>query len=124
MKTRTLIIGVLSAFVAPAMAATFVAAYVNPQAPGPAAPGGAQAPTAAPGLYVQVIDGAVSLSNKGGSQPISAGQFGYTASPATPTVIMPKNPAVQFAPPPTFATSTGPNASTAAKSSGVDCEVR
>jgi hypothetical protein len=124
MKTRSLIIVVLSAFAAPAMAATFVAQYVNPQTPSPAAPGGAQVPTTAPGLYVQVIDGAISLSNKGGSQQFVAGQFGYTASPMAVPVLLPKNPAVQFTPPPTFANSKTSTASTAAKSNSVDCEVR
>ena len=127
MKTRTLIIVVLSAFAAPAMATTFIAQYVSPTTPSPAAPGGPQAPTLMPGLYLQVIDGAISVSNRGGTQQFSAGQFGYTASPMAVPVLLPKNPGMQFTPPPTFSASNTPNTlhtSPAATSNSVDCEVR
>lgn len=55
-----------------------------------------------PGLYVQVIDGLINLTNQGGSQNFSAGQFGFTGSFTQPPVIMPSNPGLQFTPPPTF----------------------
>lgn len=87
----------------------------------PKAPGAT--PGLAPGLYVSVIDGAINLSNKGGSANFSAGQFGYTASVTKPPVVVPSNPGIQFAPPPSFSQS-----STAKSSSGkagtIDCEVR
>jgi hypothetical protein len=79
----------------------------------------------APGLYVQVIDGIINLSNKGGSQNFSAGQFGFTASFVQPPVVVPNNPGIQFTPPPTFSSSTisGAN-SNGSKAKTVDCEVR
>ncbi len=87
-------------------------------------PGGA--PTLTPGLYVQVIDGLINVSNAGGSQSFAAGQFGFTPSPTQPPVILPKNPGLQFTPPPVFnpATPTASTASTPSKSNTVDCEVR
>jgi len=78
-----------------------------------------------PGLYVHVIDGAINLSNKGGSQSFAAGQFGYTANMMQPPVVVPKNPGIQFTPPPAFSSSAVPsNASSANKPKTVDCEVR
>lgn len=82
-------------------------------------------PNLAPGLYVHVIDGLINLSNKGGSQQFAAGQFGYTANPIQAPVIVPKNPALQFTPPPAFSQSTGtPTSNGATKSNTIDCEVR
>lgn len=81
----------------------------------------------APGLYVQVIDGMISLSNGGGVQQFAAGQFGFTANFQQPPVVVPANPGIQFSPPPSFQASTSPVGS-GSKSSGsmgaVDCEVR
>jgi hypothetical protein len=79
----------------------------------------------APGLYVQVLDGMVHLSNTGGSLNFAAGQFGYVPGQQMPPVILPSNPGMQFNPPPVFntQTSSGPqNTSTPGK--GVDCVVR
>lgn len=83
----------------------------------------------APGLYVSVIDGVINLSNRGGSQNFSAGQFGYTASFTRPPVIVPSNPGIQFTPPPAFSSSAGPQggsggSSGSGKQGGGDCEVR
>ncbi|CAN7665423.1 FecR family protein [Duganella sp. LjRoot269] len=82
-------------------------------------------PVLPPGLYVQVIDGLINVSNRGGTQNFAAGQFGFTPNPIQPPVIVPKNPGLLFtppqafsAPPPTSGTSTPP------KSNAVDCEVR
>lgn len=78
-----------------------------------------------PGLYVQVLDGAIHLTNGGGTQNFTAGQFGYTASFQQPPVILPTNPGMQFTPPPAFSSTTGPQGSTASSKPGnVDCEVR
>jgi hypothetical protein len=52
-----------------------------------------------PGLYVQVIDGQILLSNLGGSQFFSAGQFGFVSSPTQSPVILPQNPGIIFNPP-------------------------
>ena len=96
-----------------------------------AAPGGGGAPvpmpatTMQPGLYVQVIDGLINVSNRGGSTNFSAGQFGYTASVKQPPVVLPANPGIQFTPPPAFNQSTGPGATqSGSKAAAVDCEVR
>ncbi|WP_420476592.1 FecR family protein [Noviherbaspirillum sp. ST9] len=94
------------------------------QVPGqPPAPGSGGL---APGLYVQVLDGMIHLTNQGGTQNFSAGQFGYTASFQQPPVILPNNPGIKFAPPPAFNTSSGPQGGTgnASGSNAVDCEVR
>lgn len=78
----------------------------------------------APGLYVQVLDGMIHLTNGGGSQSFTAGQFGYTASFVQPPVVLPANPGIQFTPPPTFSSSTTPSNTSSGKSATVDCEVR
>lgn len=106
-----------------------LAAPVKPlqlaQAPNPV--NGPNASGLQPGLYVQVIDGMINLSNRGGSQNFSAGQFGYTASIIKPPVVIPANPGLQFTPPPAFSSSqSGPGSagSTSTKSKDVDCIVR
>jgi hypothetical protein len=86
------------------------------------------APNAAglnPGLYVQVLDGAIHVTNGGGTQNFTAGQFGFTPSFQQPPVILPTNPGMQFTPPPSFSSTTGSQGGTsAAKPGGVDCQVR
>ncbi|RJF99221.1 FecR family protein [Noviherbaspirillum saxi] len=89
----------------------------------------AQAPDGgrAPGLYVQVLDGVIHLSNRGGSQSFSAGQFGFSPSRLLPPVLLPNNPGIRFSPPPAFSSSTGPQTGSGGNltnSSNVDCEVR
>ena len=79
-----------------------------------------------PGLYVNVIDGMINVSNAGGALNFSAGQFGYTRSLVMPPVMVPNNPGIKFTPPPAFTSSTttsSPGAN-APKSAAVDCEVR
>lgn len=78
----------------------------------------------APGLYVQVLDGSVSVSNPAGTTSFSAGQFGYTPSATTPPIVLPSNSAVQFTPPPAFSASTPALASAPQKTGDIDCEVR
>lgn len=91
---------------------------MTPSVPG--SPGGM-----APGLYVQVIDGLINLTNKGGTANFAAGQFGFTPSFQTPPVILPQNPGLKFNPPPAFNVSMPPStANTLPKSNTVDCEVR
>jgi hypothetical protein len=79
-----------------------------------------------PGLYVQVLDGMIHLTNGGGSQSFTAGQFGYTASFIQPPVVLPANPGMQFTPPPSFSSSSAanPNTSGSGAAKTVDCEVR
>lgn len=75
------------------------------------------------GLYVSVIDGAINLSNKGGSQSFTAGQFGYTANLTKPPIVVPANPGLKFTPPPTFSSNSGQTGS-GSKAAAIDCEVR
>jgi hypothetical protein len=78
-----------------------------------------------PGLYVQVLDGAIHLTNGGGTQNFTAGQFGFTPGFQQPPVILPTNPGMQFTPPPSFSSSTGSQGGTgSAKPGDVDCIVR
>ena len=120
----------------------FIVQYVPPFAPAPpSAPALAAPPAAttsaplpaakppgapAPGLYVQVTDGLIVLTNPTGQQPVPAGQFGYVPSLVAPPVIVPPNPATQFAPPPVFNSSTGPavGVSVNEKANEVNCIVR
>jgi len=84
-------------------------------------------PTAArpPGLYVQVLDGLIHVTNPSGTSNFSTGQFGFTPNLRVPPAPLPANPGIQFAPPPAFNQSTGPSSSTGpSKSNTVDCEVR
>ena len=55
-----------------------------------------------PGLYVQVLDGMIHISDDSSAQNFSAGQFGYTSSFQPPPVILPTNSGIQFTPPPAF----------------------
>lgn len=101
-------------------------AQVNIPLPAGAAPRpGTQSPLP-PGLYVQVIDGLINVTNRGGTANFSAGQFGFTPTPMQPPTVIPKNPALQFTLPPAFGLppplTTG--TSTAPRSNSVDCEVR
>ena len=118
LKTPTATIGIRGT--------TFIAQYVGAGAAAPtrSAPG-MTAPSLPSGLYVSVLDGAIVMSNPGGSMNFSAGQFGYTANTMQQPVMIPANPGIKFTPPPVFSMSTGPQASTGlAKPQAVDCEVR
>lgn len=112
---------------------TFIAHYVPPLPQGsPVPPGlppqgaGSPAPSLPPGLHLNVTDGAIIVTNNGGSLGFQAGQFGYVPNVNQPPVIVPNNPNLQFVPPPVFSnTSSGPNgSSTTGNGNAVDCEVR
>jgi len=92
------------------------------QAPGVPGAGSSRAP----GLYVQVLDGMIHLTNQGGSQNFAAGQFGYTPSFSQPPVVLPSNPGIKFTPPPAFNTSQGsqPGPGATGGNDAVDCVVR
>jgi hypothetical protein len=82
-------------------------------------------PTLAPGLYVSVIDGAITLANKGGATTFAAGQFGFTPSFTTPPAPLPRAPVLLFVPPVAFLPSTASNgAATGTKPAAIDCVVR
>jgi hypothetical protein len=80
--------------------------------------------TRAPGLYVQVLDGLIHVTNPSGASNFSSGQFGYTPNFRTPPVILPVNPGMQFTPPPVFNQMVAPTSGTSPKSGTVDCVVR
>lgn len=103
------------------VATTFIQQYV----PAGGVPPNSGSGVLPPGLYVHVLDGALFMSNTGGTQNFSAGQFGFTPSFSQPPVMLPVNPGIRFSPPPTFSSSApGSTGSTAAKSGDIDCIVR
>jgi FecR-like protein len=86
---------------------------------------GASSGGRSPGLYVQVLDGMIHLTNGGGTQNFTAGQFGFTPGFKQPPVILPTNPGMQFTPPPSFSSTIGASGGTTAPKSGdVNCQVR
>ncbi|TFW18095.1 iron dicitrate transport regulator FecR [Massilia arenosa] len=97
---------------------------VNPAPPGGTAP--TAPPPLAPGLHLSVTDGAIVVTNNGGSLGFQAGQFGYVPSVSQPPIIVPSNPNIQFVPPPSFNSgSGGPTASNGpGQGQAVDCIVR
>ena len=80
--------------------------------------------TRAPGLYVQVLDGLIHITNPTGTSNFSAGQFGFTPSIRTPPTIIPTNPGIVFQPPPVFSASSASSGSGSGRSTTVDCVVR
>lgn len=113
MKNFLFLITLLPACVAPAAAQASIPSMPTPQAARP------------PGLYVQVLDGLIHVTNPAGTQNFSAGQFGFTPSFTQPPVLVPTNPGLQFTPPPIFkSASAAPGSSGAPKTTTVDCEVR
>ncbi len=106
---------------------TFIAQWVPPQVGEAMPPLTPAAPVLAPGLHLSVTEGAIVVTNNGGSLGFQAGQFGYVPGVDQPPVIVPQNPGLQFAPPPSFSGGgTGPQApgGGAAEKQGVDCIVR
>ncbi|MES2318512.1 MAG: FecR family protein [Pseudomonadota bacterium] len=103
---------------------TFVAQYVGTAPVKPGVPGAPTLPGLAPGLHVVVMDGMIVMSNGGGSQLFSAGQFGYVPSNLVPPVIVPANPGLKFTPPPTFIQILAPGNVNTVKPTEVECEVR
>lgn len=113
---------------------TFIAQFVPPPEAGaalPMTPPGE--PALAPGLHLQVTDGAIIVTNNGGSQGFQAGQFGFVPGLNQPPIIVPSNPGMQFTPPPSFGGigngAPGQGGPLAANGSGqdgpgVDCVVR
>jgi len=114
---------------APVIAAPRVMLAYSGEAPKPLWQLAQNVPTSsngmAPGLYVQVLDGMINVSNGGGSQNFTAGQFGFTPSFQQPPVILPNNPGLEFTPPPTFSnTGGGGGDGNGGKPGDVDCVVR
>lgn len=77
------------------------------------------------GLYVQVLDGMVHVSNSAGTQDFSKGQFGYVSSMVRPPLILPANPGIQFLPPPSVPVAQAAGgANNHSSPSATNCEVR
>jgi hypothetical protein len=75
------------------------------------------------GLHVDVVQGAIVLTNPGGTQLFQAGQFGFTPSMQVPPIIVPVNPGIKFTPPPSFSTPVSPSQQSTS-GQAVDCVVR
>lgn len=94
----------------------------------PATAQGVSPPSAnPPGLYVQVLDGMITVSNPSGVMNVGAGQFGLTSNVNRPPVLVPANPGIPFTPPVSFTYVAGtspPGTGAGSKSNNVDCEVR
>ena len=58
------------------------------------------APTSSPQLFVNVADGTIVVTNAGGTQQFTAGQFGFVPGLNQPPIILPQNPGIQFSLPP------------------------
>ena len=79
------------------------------------------------GLYVDVADGKIVVTNRGGSQTLGAGQYGHVPSATAPPVILPKNPGISTFTPPSSVSgpSKGPSPPTGGEQGKKDdCEVR
>jgi hypothetical protein len=59
------------------------------------------------GLYVDVSQGSVVVSNAVGSQQLDAGQFGYVQNLNSKPIVLPADPGVKFTPPPAFNSKGG-----------------
>ena len=108
---------------------TFIATVIPPGSLSLPAPGPGPVPASqprVPGLYVQVLDGLIHVTNPAGAQNFSAGQFGFTPNFRQPPVPLPVNPGIPFTPPPVFSSSSpGPSsAAGGSKPATVDCVVR
>jgi hypothetical protein len=117
LKTPTATIGIRGT--------TFIVQYVAPAEPARADMPGAP-PALPPGLHLSVTDGAIIVTNHGGALGFQAGQFGYVPSIDQPPVILPQNPGLQFAPPPSFEAGIGlaGGPGGAGPENAVDCVVR
>lgn len=75
------------------------------------------------GLYVDVVSGAIVVTNGGGSQQYMSGQFGYVPGPQVAPVILPPSQGVQVTMPPSISSNTG-NGSGVGSSKGNTCTVQ
>lgn len=136
MKKSLFLLALLPALAAPAWAQKMFidsvgAGGYSPPLPPMAASQSAMLPTVPPtlphGVYVHVIDGQINLLNAAGQQQVLPGQFGFTASPGSPPVMLAANPGMQFSQPPAFTTSSPVVAAANTNgfnAQGVDCTVR
>ena len=76
------------------------------------------------GLHIDVANGAIVVSNAGGTQNYAAGQFGYVASIQFPPIIVPPAQGFQVTMPPSISANAAHGQSPAGGSGAVNCEVR
>lgn len=114
------------AFVLPAAPALAQAQLPRLAAPAPIPMPATPPPqSGSPGLYLQVMDGAIIVTNAGGSHAFAPGQFGLVPNMNQPPIVVPNNPGIQFTPPPMFNSGGGPAGPTGPTgSNSVDCVVR
>ena len=80
------------------------------------------------GLYLEVINGTVVITNDDGiksSLLVSTGQYAYVYNSATPPVVLPLRPNIPFSPPPSLKdSSTGSKENQSKSSSPTECQVK
>ena len=76
----------------------------------------------ADGLHVDVVDGAITLTNKAGQQILAAGQFGYVRDLNTAPIVVPPGQGIQVTMPPSISRNAG-SGKTIGKSSDLECPV-
>ena len=59
------------------------------------------------GLHIDVVDGAIVVSNGAGTQSFASGQFGFVSGPSTPPVVVPPQQGVQVTMPPAISQNQG-----------------
>lgn len=64
--------------------------------------GGSCGADIADGLYIDVKNGAVEVTNTAGTQQVNAGQFSYVQNQNSPPAILQKSPRIKFMPPAEF----------------------
>jgi len=74
------------------------------------------------GLHVDVVDGAITLTNKAGQQVLTAGQFGFVRDANTAPVIVPPGRGIQVTMPPSISRNAG-GGKTIGTSSNFECPV-
>ena len=80
--------------------------------------------TPANGLHVDVSDGVIVVTSKGGAAEFRAGQFGYVASQIALPVIVPPNQGTRIDPPPLMLNQNQQGGGSVGKSGDSECTVR
>jgi hypothetical protein len=76
----------------------------------------------ADGLHVDVVDGAITLTNQAGQQILAAGQFGYVRDLNTAPIIVPPARGIQVTMPPSISRNAG-SGKALGRSSDLECPV-
>jgi hypothetical protein len=74
------------------------------------------------GLHVDVVDGAITLTNKAGQQVLIAGQFGFVRDANTAPVLVPPGRGIQMTMPPSISRNAG-GGKAIGSSSNFECPV-